>query len=247
MSEQYENEVITRVSRAIPAGWKVVPRSTPVVSFGRPHGARVATLGINPSRQEFTTAKGQLLAKSKKRLTDRTSLNIIDENTLSPEEATEVIDGCYSYFSPGKNPYKTWFRWMEEFAVRPSGASYFDGTACHLDLVQWATDPVWGTLNDQVKTQLLAEDIDFLRFQLTSYKFKFLLLNGRSVVNQFKSTGLALLEEVPSPPMRIGSNGCSFYVGHYEQTKVLAWTNNIPSKTRQANRESIADWIKSQT
>jgi hypothetical protein len=106
---------------------------------------------------------------------------------------------------------------------------------------------VWGTLDDQVKTQLLAEDIDFLRFQLTSYKFKFLLLNGRSVVNQFESTGLALLVEVPSPPMRPGSNGCSFFVGHYEQTKVLAWTNNIPSKTRQANRESIADWIKSQT
>jgi hypothetical protein len=71
---------------------------------------------------------------------------------------------------------------------------------------------------------------------------------SRSVVCQFKSTGLALLEEeIPSPPMRIGSNGCTFYVGHYEKTKVLSWTNNLPSKTRQANRESIADWIKSQT
>jgi len=247
MSEQHEYEVITRVSKAILPGLKIVPQSTPIVSFGRPHGALVATLGINPSRQEFTTAKAQLLATSKKRLTDRSALNALDDKGLTHKEATEVIDGCYSYFSPEKNPYKTWFRWMEEFAVRPAGASYFDGTACHLDLVQWATDPVWGTLDDQVKTQLLDEDIDFLRFQLTSYKFKFLLLNGRSVVDQFKSTGLALLEEIPSPPMRIGSNGCSFYVGHYEQTKVLAWTNNLPSKTRQANRESIADWIKSQT
>jgi hypothetical protein len=248
MSEQHEYEVIARASKAIPPGLKIVPQSTPVVSFGRPHGALAATLGINPSRQEFTTEERQLLGASKKRLTDRSALNALDHKDLSPEEATEVINGCYSYFSPEKNPYKTWFRWMEEFAVRPAGASYFDGTACHLDLVQWATDPVWGTLDDQVKTQLLAEDIDFLRFQLTSYKFKFLLLNGRSVVDQFKSTGLALLEEeIPSPPMRIGSNGCTFYVGHYEQTKVLAWTNNIPSKTRQANRESIADWIKGQT
>ena len=247
MSEQHEYEVITRASEAIPPGWKIVPQSTPVVSFGRPHGARVATLGINPSRQEFTAANRQLLATSKKRLTDRSALNVIDKNALTPEEATEVIDGCYNYFSPDKNPYKTWFRWMEEFAVGPAGASYFDGSACHLDLVQWATDPVWGTLDKQVKTQLLAGDIEFLRFQLTSYKFKFLLLNGRSVINQFESTGLALLVEVPSPPMRPGSNGCSFYEGHYEQTKVLAWTNNIPSKTRQANRESIADWIKSQT
>lgn len=98
MSEQHEYEVITRVSKAIPPGSKIVPQSTPVVSFGRPHGARVATLGINPSRQEFTTAKRQLLATSKKRLADRSALNVVDENALTPDAATEVIDGCYNYF-----------------------------------------------------------------------------------------------------------------------------------------------------
>jgi hypothetical protein len=38
-----------------------------------------------------------------------------------------------------------WFDQMEEFVLTNTGYSYFDGTACHLDLIQWATDPVWSS------------------------------------------------------------------------------------------------------
>jgi hypothetical protein len=39
----------------------VVAGSTPVIAFGNPGGARVATLGLNPSRQEFLDVSGNEL------------------------------------------------------------------------------------------------------------------------------------------------------------------------------------------
>jgi hypothetical protein len=35
------------------------------------------------------------------------------------------------------------------------GVSYSSRIACHLDLVQWATDPVWGKLGDRVGAEVL--------------------------------------------------------------------------------------------
>ena len=42
-----------RIRRPAPERCFVVPASTPVVAFGNPGVARVATLGLNPSRIEF--------------------------------------------------------------------------------------------------------------------------------------------------------------------------------------------------
>ena len=51
---------------------------------------------------------------------------------------TKVLDDCNGYFQ--RNPYR---RWFDQFhpVLTACGASYYDGSACHLDLVQWATDP----------------------------------------------------------------------------------------------------------
>ena len=59
--------VSDRVRRPPPDGCSVVFGSTPVVAFGDPSTARAATLGLNPSRVEFTRA-GHLLAEGERRL-----------------------------------------------------------------------------------------------------------------------------------------------------------------------------------
>jgi len=240
----HESEVIQRARARIPKGLNVTPQSTPVVSFGRPYQARVATLGINPSDKEFNTSSGLLLPPDRKRLVDREVLTMDDESELHLEDAERVVEGGYSYFENPDRVYKKWFSWMETYAVVPSGASYFDGTACHLDLVQWATSPVWRDLDPgRVQRVLLDSDVEFLRFQLTTYKIPLLLLNGRAVLNQFMAIGIADLEEEKNVPMRAGSHRCQFFVGMFEGTKVLGWTNNIPSQTPQPNRQTISSWI----
>ena len=244
----HEPEVIQRARAPIPTGLGITPQTTPVVAFGRPQGARVATLGINPSDKEFNKSNGSLRPLDRKRLVDRETLNIDDQTELSLEEAEKVVEGCYSYFENRDKVYKKWFGPMETYAVRPSGASYFDGTACHLDLVQWATSPVWRDLEpNRVQRVLLDSDLEFLRFQLTTYKIPFLLLNGRAVLNQFMKLRITSLEEDKNVARKEGARGCQFFVGTFAGTKVLGWTNNIPSQTPQPNRETISDWIAAHT
>lgn len=236
--------MIQRARASIPTGLNITPQTTPVVAFGRPQGARVATLGINPSDKEFNKSDGSLLPLDRKRLVDRETLNIEDQTELSLEDAERVVEGGYSYFENRDRVYKTWFSWMETYAVRPSGASYFDGTACHLDLVQWATSPAWRNVDpNRVQRVLLDSDVEFLRFQLTTYKIPLLLLNGRAVLNQFTELRIASLEEDKSVARREGARGCQFFIGTFAGTKVLGWTNNIPAQTPQPNRETISDWI----
>jgi hypothetical protein len=53
---------------------------------------------------------------------------------------------CNSYFHG--NPY-SWFARLEE-VLQAIGASYYEDTACHLDLTQWATDPTWNGLHRNI-------------------------------------------------------------------------------------------------
>jgi hypothetical protein len=36
--------------------------------------------------------------------------------------------------------------------------SYYDGTACYLDLVQWATEPAWRTINERSSSRFSRQD-----------------------------------------------------------------------------------------
>jgi hypothetical protein len=64
---------------------------------------------------------------------------------------------------------------------------HYDGTACHLDLVQWATDPTWGGLDSRVRADLLAADSPFLIQQLHTKSLELLLVNGMGVIGQLES------------------------------------------------------------
>jgi len=212
-----------RIRRSAPDGCFVLPGSTPVVAFGNPHHARVATLGLNPSRVEFEV-KGVELDGAARRFETLGSLGV--KRLLdAPQGVIErVWLRCNDYFHG--NPY-SWFRRLEE-PLNAVGASYFDDTACHLDLTQWATDPTWNGLGRRVQERLVAEDADFLREQLRAEPVSLLLLNGRSVLTAFERV-LGGCLRVVGLPVTDGGTTTTLYQGEIEGVRVLGWSTNLQS------------------
>ena len=71
----------TRIRRSPPERSCIVPGSTPVLAFGDARSARVATLGLNPSRIEFLDKAGVLLEGDNRRLATHASLGLSDLKT----------------------------------------------------------------------------------------------------------------------------------------------------------------------
>jgi uracil-DNA glycosylase len=199
-----------RISCPRPTDAWVVLESTPVVSFGDASKARVATLGLNPSRREF---------------------NPVARLATDGSSAEVVLEACNTYFS--RNPYRQWFDKLSPcVGALGESYSYYNGSACHLDLVQWATDPTWKGLMDQPKRRLIEKDAPFLEKQLSSNKnIKFLLVNGNGAWKQ-------LCEWLPleNPQERIDSiEGHSYHPTQlhsaclFGRLRVLAWSTNLQS------------------
>ena len=208
-----------------------VPGSTPVISFGDFTKARVATIGINPSSKEFVIggAKPKLIPSlNDKRLEDYESLQISRPSQIGLEEASKIWKGCQLYFQ--RNPYG-WFDHFEPI-LSMFNASYFDGTATHLDLSQTATSKAWSALTPKQRIELLDEDLDFFLWQNSQPNIDIRLINGQTAINQVKK--LKIFDLTEDRAIKIpGANGkstCRTFVGvgaHGE--KVLAWSTNIPA------------------
>jgi hypothetical protein len=206
----------------------VVRGSTPVVAFGNCQNARAATLGLNPSRVEFVDKRGVLLKAQKRRLATHESLGRSDLSRAPQEAVLQVLDECTTYFQ--RQPYRQWFDKLEPILVA-CGASYYGGSGCHLDLVQWATDPTWGKLKAAVRKRLLADDAPFLARQLENERLRLMLVNGMGALQELRRlmAGQLELEEVD----RI--TGCAhqptrLFVGRVlNHVRVVAWSTNIQS------------------
>ena len=210
--------------RQDPGADVVVDGSTPVVAFGNARKATTATLGLNPSRVEFLDRAGKELDGPKRRLETLKSLGVdslagADESTLA-----SVVAGCDDYFN--RVPYRQWFDKIE-LVLGGLDASYYDGTACHLDLVQWATDPVWGKLDAATRQRLAKEDWSFLDLQLREESIERLLLNGRSVLTVFQANSGCRLDLVNE--LSVGSVRAQIYVGEYAGVAVVGWSTNLQS------------------
>jgi hypothetical protein len=118
--------------------------STPVVAFGDLRKATVATLGLNPSKDEFLNGEGKLLKGSLRRLVTLASLKSSKIRVGSPAAVRQIFNGCNKYFHV--RPLRRFFGVLES-VLNHIGVSYYDGSACHLDLAQWAT-PLWETLTE---------------------------------------------------------------------------------------------------
>ena len=104
MSDRISEYIITRLRRTVPDGSSVVPGSTPVIAFGDPRKARVATLGFNPSRVEFLSNSGRELDGPDRRLETLRSLDCSDLASAPITALQTVLEACHNYFS--RNPYR---------------------------------------------------------------------------------------------------------------------------------------------
>lgn len=137
-----------------------------------------------------------------------------------------------------RNPYRRWFDQLEPL-LNAVGASYYDGSACHLDLVQWATDPKWGALSRSSRRMLLQQDIPFLAAQLEHENVRLLLLNGTAVIRNFRKAFCVDIEE----RTRLDDHGHTttrILSGRlFDRILVVGWSTNIQRRSLGGNRRSV--------
>lgn len=236
----------------------VIPWATPVLMFGD-LDSTVATLGLNPSSREFKV-NGVPLRGNARRLHTLESLDISSWSEADEQHHHLILDDCRSYFS--NNPYDEWFRRLDKVVSR-AGVSYYDPSrsACHLDLVPFATMKSWGDLARRHQSLLLEASGDALGIILRESSVGVLILNGGGVVKQFQSVIDSTLIEatVPAWTLRyrrqdrqgISYRGtvntvCGIDLGR--EITVLGFNHNIQSTPGVSDEHirSIRGWVACQ-
>ena len=236
----------------------VIPWGCPVPSFGDLSSSRVATVGLNPSNREFVDETGNELQGQSRRFHTLKSLGIKGWSEVDARHLRMMLDSCSSYFIG--NPYDRWFRSLDRVASGAK-ASYYNvsNRACHLDLIPYATACKWTELTNQQRSSLLAIAGDTLGLLLRDAPVKILILNGKTVVEQFQDIAGVRLEsqEMPSWSLPRQSKrdvtGVA-YIGIVDtlsgialgrQVLVLGYNHNLQSSYGVTTEviEAIRNWI----
>jgi hypothetical protein len=185
---------IDLLDRQPPPG--VIHWACPVPYFGDPRGARVATVGINPSNREFTDVQGAELEGDDRRLPTLSSLGLGRWADADSRHLGSVVAACGDYFR--NRPYDRWFSVLDRI-LRPLGHSYYGlaPSAFHVDLVPFATHDKWGTFPTRDRDRLLEVNGESFGLLVRSSGVKLLVLNGRSVVEAFQTACGVELDTVP--------------------------------------------------
>lgn len=236
----------------------VIPWGSPVPAFGDPRRARIATLGLNPSNREFVDSLGNELDGRTRRLHTLNSLGLASWAEADARHIHEIIAYCHEYFQ--RNPYDRWFRTLDRI-MAGVGASYYKSknTACHLDLIPYATASKWINLTSEQRTRLLTVGATALARLLATTSIRVLILNGRAVVSQFSTHSQVRLTCTPMPdwslPRRSGNpvRGFAFQgtlttlCGHCldRSITVLGYNHNLQSSygVTSAVRRAIGAWV----
>ncbi len=176
-----------------PPSQSSVPGSLPVLFFGDLLTARVATIGLNTSPQEYLDRQGNELTGSQRRFETLGSLGAPDRLSLTADQCDRAITTMRAYYHPGK-PVYSWFRSLDR-VTKGMGFRYDLGEVAHLDLVQEATQPAWSQLEPGERAQLRAADEPFLRWQLETFPLEVVVCNGRSVFDGVQALTNARLVE----------------------------------------------------
>lgn len=242
------DEVAERVRRRVPVGLGVVPGSLPVVSFGDPSRARVATVSLNPSWIEFLSPGGEWLLGGDRRLASLRSLGVDRSEDLSDGQVAEVVADCNTYF---ERPtwYRAWFHWLDSLLAGSGAGSYLDGSACHLDLVQWATRPAQGELPRAAWRRLVDDDREFLAWQLAASGVGVVLLNGASIVTGLEEAGIAGDFESDVLAFATGNgrpDRLRVFRGRAGDALALGWNRPLASAVPAAGRQALLEWVTEQ-
>jgi hypothetical protein len=110
-------------------------------------------------------------------------------------------------------------------------ASYYDETACHLDLVQWSTIPKWSKLSRDVRTRLINDDAAFLASQLKNENIRLLLVNGAGVRKQLQTAYRESLNIEPGSIIEgLSHKPAILHSGTlFGMVCVVAWSINLQS------------------
>jgi hypothetical protein len=236
----------------------VIPWSCPVVSFGNSSTAVVATIGLNPSNREFLDERGNELDGPFRRFHTLTSFGLDDWAEANATHLQLILESYYAYFL--RNPYDGWFRRLD-YIISGTDASYYDfpNTACHLDLIPYATAEKWTALGYDDQMALLNRASETLALLIRDSPIRVVVLNGNAVVKKFQELCPDALEkqlmEGWSLPRRSTSNVAGFaYKGLVRTISgveldrdvlVLGFNHNIQSSFGVTSEilDSIHQWI----
>jgi hypothetical protein len=240
----------------------VIPWSCPVPCFGDLTTARVATVGINPSNREFLDEFGVELDGEARRLPTLKSLGISRWADMESAQLRELINACLDYFR--RNPYDRWFTTLERILLKVRSTYYGDEpSACHLDLVPYATTVKWGLLPAEDRRELIRTNTDALGLLIRESPIDTLILNGQSVVSHFEMSSGVNLDAVPmvgwdlsrsngKPVIGISYIGEANRVGNVQlmsSVRVVGYNHNLQSSFGVTSKviDSIASWISATT
>lgn len=238
----------------------IISWGSPVPAFGDVSVSIVATLGLNPSNLEFVDQEGNELDGVERRFHTLSSLGLSDWNEADEKHAEYILELCKQYFY--RNPYNRWFKRLDYIISGTSYSYYFpSGKACHLDLVPYATSTKWGELARDQQLLLLEMVGDTLGLLLRKSPVKILILNGKTVVNNFIEISNAKLEVQRMPewtlPRKDNEGVAGYgYLGEVSiiggvklkrKVKVLGYNHNIQSSfgVTKSVQASIRNWVSS--
>lgn len=213
--------------------------STPVAFRGQQSTARVVSVGINPSIREFHTRTGMELDGDARRFETTASLGVESLSDLDDAMASRIRERCHSYFE--RNPYMEWFAPMEQILAGITGASFFDGTAYHLDVVHRATDPLWGRLDTGARESLLRRDHPAVVEQLGNPSLEIIYLNGKTVCDEVRR-----FIPLTNRPAQFRGQGPRrrFYSGRHGNAMVVGCSSNVQEeRLRTVDRDDFMAWI----
>lgn len=217
----------------------ILPGSIPVPFRGNHPGARVATVGINPSVREILARDGSELADAHRRFETLSSLGVPAMTAATDETVARVVQRCLAYFTA--NPYRPWFDPIAPLVGDLFQASYEAGSACHLDMVQWATQPLWGQLPPATRAELTRGGLGLLREQFREEALQSVYLNGRTVCE-----AVGTFVPLSARTVRFGNRGPvrGFFRGIHGGVHVVGCSSNLQSERLPARERShFRAWI----
>jgi hypothetical protein len=236
----------------------VIMWGCPVPSFGDICTATVATLGLNPSNREFVDDFGNELEGPQRRLHTLRSLGIERWDDAEETHLSQLVDACRYYFAA--NPYLGWFGDLEEILAAAT-SSYLGAppTACHLDLIPYATTCKWTELTIKQRSTLLDHAGDTLGQLLRASAIRVLVVNGMTVVRNLEKLSGVIFEETEMKDWTLPRRNSEGVIGLAYRGKihevagvklsdavqVVGYNHNIQSSfgVTKSVKVAIRDWV----
>ena len=149
------------------------------------------------------------------------------------------------YFEERKKWHRPYHGPLEKI-LNSCGASFrnadYPNKAVSLDLVQWATDPLWAGVPVDARDKLLDDGLPFFTEVLgINPKIQLLLGNGMSVVRVLKRTG-AQIDEVGSIEVPEYKRSMRVFCGDVSGRRFIGW-NLWPARVGTKIMDALAERV----